>query len=112
YRLVQFTCGLPAEYIIRNGYTKAILRDALNGLLPDKVRTRTTKLGFATPLPLWMASSLKPYFLVEFKKLENPYLDGQNFNQAFEKYPHSNLHAWDFFRTFCFSRWYQMNFAA
>ncbi len=110
YRLVELGCTLPPQYIIRGGYTKSVLRDGLNGVLPDAVRKRTTKLGFATPLPVWMAKSLKPYFSSQFQKLDNPYIDMAKLGKEFDRYPASSLHAWDFFRVFCFSRWFHLAF--
>ena len=52
--LVNFVLSLPAEFKIRNGYTKAILRDAIKGIVPDDVRLRINKLGFPTPELDWM----------------------------------------------------------
>lgn len=54
YRLVESIFNMPAEYKIRNGYTKAVMRTALKGILPDKIRLRISKLGFATPEDVWM----------------------------------------------------------
>ncbi len=52
--LVEFIMSLPADYKVRNGYTKAVLRDALKGLVPDDVRLRLNKLGFPTPEIEWL----------------------------------------------------------
>jgi asparagine synthase (glutamine-hydrolysing) len=49
YRLVESALGWPAEALIRDGWTKAPLRDATRGLVPETVRLRRDKLGFATP---------------------------------------------------------------
>jgi len=46
WRLVTFAFAIPSEHKIGGGYTKRILRDAMKGILPEKVRTRTQKLGF------------------------------------------------------------------
>lgn len=54
YRLVEFVLGLPEEYLLSEGTTKRILRAAMNGTLPDLVRNRTDKLGFATPEEIWV----------------------------------------------------------
>jgi len=34
--------------------TKHILREAMRGILPDRVRLRTSKLGFRTPIVEWL----------------------------------------------------------
>lgn len=54
YRLVEFSLSLPAEYKIKNGITKKVLRDAMRDQLPEKIRNRQDKLGFATPEEEWM----------------------------------------------------------
>jgi asparagine synthase (glutamine-hydrolysing) len=49
YRLVGFALSLPIESKLREGYTKYVLREAMKGLLPEKVRLRKSKRGFSTP---------------------------------------------------------------
>jgi asparagine synthase (glutamine-hydrolysing) len=46
---------LPDNYRIRDGWTKWILRTAGSSSLPEQVRWRTDKLGFATPQASWLA---------------------------------------------------------
>jgi asparagine synthase (glutamine-hydrolysing) len=60
YRLVEFLSSLPSHMKIRDGYSKRVLRDAIIGLVPEKIRTRISKLGFATPESAWQAGVLKP----------------------------------------------------
>jgi asparagine synthase (glutamine-hydrolysing) len=54
YRLVERAQALPASDLIRDGWTKAILREAMAGVVPDPVRWRRDKLGFATPERRWL----------------------------------------------------------
>jgi asparagine synthase (glutamine-hydrolysing) len=54
YRLVEAAQALPAGELIRDGWTKAPLREAMAGLVPDAVRWRRDKLGFATPEARWL----------------------------------------------------------
>ncbi|HLA76355.1 MAG TPA: asparagine synthase (glutamine-hydrolyzing) [Vicinamibacteria bacterium] len=54
YRLVERALALPASDLIRDGWTKALLRDAMTGVLPESVRLRRDKLGFATPETRWL----------------------------------------------------------
>ena len=53
WRLVVFGMALPASSKLDATYTKRILRDALTGILPDAIRTRTSKFGFESPLVAW-----------------------------------------------------------
>ena len=49
YRLVEFVLGLPEDYKIADGTTKRVLREAMLGWLPERVRERVDKMGFVTP---------------------------------------------------------------
>jgi asparagine synthase (glutamine-hydrolysing) len=53
HNLVEKTLSLESDSYIRNGYTKAIMRNALKGILPEKIRLRTDKIGFSTPEAEW-----------------------------------------------------------
>ncbi len=54
FRLVEFILGLPDDYRINAGITKRVLRDAMRGVLPERVRMRMDKLGFVTPEESWL----------------------------------------------------------
>jgi asparagine synthase (glutamine-hydrolysing) len=54
YRLVEFVLGLPDDHKIAAGMTKRVLREGLRGTLPEPVRNRVDKLGFATPEEAWL----------------------------------------------------------
>lgn len=53
HNLVEKTLSIPTGNYIRNGYTKAIMRDAMKGILPEKIRMRKDKVGFSTPEADW-----------------------------------------------------------
>jgi hypothetical protein len=53
WRLVCFLFSLPSSTKIGSGFTKRILRDALKGILPESIRTRTRKLGFPNLAEAW-----------------------------------------------------------
>ena len=63
YRLVEFLFSLPHNAKISNGQNKYILRYALKGNLPEKIRLRTDKKGFATPAKIWFGKELKSMVL-------------------------------------------------
>lgn len=54
YRLVEFCLGLPEHYKMADGWTKRVLRESMSDRLPDLIRTRRDKLGFATAEEVWM----------------------------------------------------------
>jgi asparagine synthase (glutamine-hydrolysing) len=59
YKLVEFTVNCSPSLKLRDGWSKWILREALEGTLPDTVRLRKTKLGFDTPQATWMRQGLQ-----------------------------------------------------
>jgi len=58
WRLVTFTMALPDAARISGGFTKRILRDATVDLLPESVRMRRDKKGFASPMVDWLGRGL------------------------------------------------------
>jgi len=61
HRLVEFLFSLPSDYKIKNGFTKAILRGSLKGIMPDEILMRKDKIGFFTPEYDWFRRSLKDW---------------------------------------------------
>ena len=49
HELVEYVLSLPSQEILERGITKKVLRDALKGILPEDIRNRISKIGFATP---------------------------------------------------------------
>jgi asparagine synthase (glutamine-hydrolysing) len=54
YQLAEFAINCPPDLKMRDGWSKWVLRQAVAGTLPEKVRLRKTKLGFDTPQAAWM----------------------------------------------------------
>ena len=61
YRLAQSIYSMPVHYKIRKGMTKSVMRDALEGILPDKIRNRVSKLGFVTPEEKWINENFEQF---------------------------------------------------
>jgi asparagine synthase (glutamine-hydrolysing) len=59
YRIIEFAFSLPAAAKVRNGFTKAIVRDAMKGVIPEEVRTLKRKIGFNSPFTEWLKGPLK-----------------------------------------------------
>jgi asparagine synthase (glutamine-hydrolysing) len=72
YRLVEKTLATRAEMIIRNGWTKHILREAMQGRMPEKIRIRRDKMGFGTPQDEWFRTN-------EWQKIINGILNSESF---------------------------------
>jgi len=61
WRLVCFLFSLPSSAKIGSGFTKWILRDALRGILPESIRTRTRKLGFPNLAEAWTSTRAQDF---------------------------------------------------
>jgi asparagine synthase (glutamine-hydrolysing) len=55
HRLVEYSMQIPSRWKIRNGQTKAILKEAVAGIIPDDIIHRR-KQGFAAPMNEWLRS--------------------------------------------------------
>jgi asparagine synthase (glutamine-hydrolysing) len=62
HRLVEFALGLPDDYKLFGGVTKRVLREAMTGILPERIRTRVDKIGFATSEARWLSGQRAPWF--------------------------------------------------
>lgn len=54
--LVKHILTLPPEAMIRGGWSRSILREAMRGVLPERIRRRRWKVGFTTPEIRWIAN--------------------------------------------------------
>ena len=59
HRVVELTIALGERHKVIGGDTKRILRRAMTGILPKKVRKRRDKIGFEAPEEAWFRGPLK-----------------------------------------------------
>jgi len=89
YRLVEFIFSLPANYKIRQGETKWVMRKALKGLLPEKIRNRQDKIGFATPEQDWLQKDMKKELITCFSSesfAKRGYWDSSKVLELYQKF--------------------------
>ena len=60
HRLVEYVDALPDGMKLRGGETKRALREAIRGLVPERVRLRKDKVGFGLPMAAWLRGSCLP----------------------------------------------------
>jgi asparagine synthase (glutamine-hydrolysing) len=60
WRAVETAISLPSRCKFRNGWTKWILRRAMNDLLPAEIAWRRWKIGFEAPAATWMHAHARP----------------------------------------------------
>lgn len=56
FRVVEAGISMPPDYKLRDGWTKYVLRRAMDDLLPPSVTWRRDKIGFEAPDATWLGS--------------------------------------------------------
>lgn len=62
YRVVELALALTDEEKVGGGISKAALRGAMRGIVPDQILDRRDKMGFLTAEPAWMKRDLATRF--------------------------------------------------
>jgi asparagine synthase (glutamine-hydrolysing) len=78
WRVVCYGFSAPDESKIARGYTKLLLRGAMQGVLPEPVRLRRDKLGYNTPVAHWLDHGLGDWLWGEVNDPE--FLRGELWN--------------------------------
>lgn len=72
HNLVEFVFKLPERLLVRDGWTKWILREAFRGVVPEEITNRVDKLGYMPPQQKWLAGQSWPdVMLDQLAKLRN-----------------------------------------
>lgn len=74
--LVDFCMRLPTEYLLHKGWTKYILRKAVENLLPPEVVWRRRKMGFPFDTIRWMREEMPAHRAMLSAAGENPWFSG------------------------------------
>ncbi len=86
-RLVEYIFTLPPPSIIAGGWNKRVMREALTGILPEKVRRRRWKVGFTTPEMAWLCARKDIVREIFNSRSFNsrPYFNAAAIREAFER---------------------------
>ncbi len=97
YRLVEFAFNLPDDLKLKDGYTKYILRQATQDILPERIVSNRVKQRFATPYGQWFRGPWRP--MIEDLFFEScavePYLNLPIFREKLRSYLAGNNTALD-----------------
>lgn len=90
YRLVEKTLASAANMKIKSGMTKHILREAMRGTLPEKIRIRKDKIGFMTPEDEWFRDEKFRIYIFELLNSESfrsrKIIDAEKAKQLYKKH--------------------------
>jgi asparagine synthase (glutamine-hydrolysing) len=93
-QIAEFARSLPEEYLVSPEATgKAVLREAMRGLLPNETLNRKDKQGFPVPISEWLLE-MEPWarrWLREADQL--PFLDQSTMNQVSQRFFGGGKHA-------------------
>ncbi len=87
YRLVEFLFRIPIQYKFGNGFTKLLLRKAMEDRLPEGIVNRTFKVGINSPAEHWFNGQLKSWILdhtagTEIRKTMDSELQSGNISKS------------------------------
>ena len=68
YKLVEFIFSLPSNFKIHDGWTKWLLRKAMDKKLPGEIVWRKDKTGYEPPQQQWMENKTLQDYIYESKK--------------------------------------------
>ena len=104
YRIVDFAFTLPLSYLIRDGWLKWILRQAVKDILPEEVVWRSVKMGFPFPYTEWL-TTVRERFFATIGELDCPYIDLPRLKASYSQLSHqSPLYLW---RLMSLSLWWK-----
>ena len=73
HNLVEFVFKLPDRFLVRDGWTKWIAREAFRDFVPPEISNRVDKLGYMPPQDRWLQGRVWKGVMVEqLSKLTNP----------------------------------------
>lgn len=84
YRIVEFAFKCPPAFHMRHGMRKALLREAIKGLVPEAIRMRKDKLGFVTPEEDWRQSYLASLKAAALGSVNDAVFDRSSIERAIE----------------------------
>ena len=70
HNLVEFVFQVPERLLVRDGWTKWIIREAFRGIVPKEISDRVDKLGYMPPQQKWLAGLTWQDLMVD--QLQNP----------------------------------------
>jgi asparagine synthase (glutamine-hydrolysing) len=89
HELVEFIFSLPANFKIRNGWTKWLLRETMRDKLPNEIVWRRDKTGFEPPQEQWIKNDKISELITDAKKIlvEEKILKPEVINKKIEARP-------------------------
>ncbi|WP_345985235.1 asparagine synthase-related protein [Sulfurimonas sp. HSL-1656] len=113
-KLVEFMLSLPPEFKFGRGRTKNLLRLAMKGILPDKIRTRQDKAEFSSVLQQQIDAIDLPPLLDDPLIVRTGWIDKEKIDVLYGKYSNRRISPAEtvtFWRYINVEYWYRRTFA-
>jgi asparagine synthase (glutamine-hydrolysing) len=109
HRLVELLFSMPDDFKINKGWTKFVLREAMEGILPKEIQWRTDKKGFVTPGEvLWLRGCLSHLLELDYSSLS--FLDQRKTQALIADFKKgNNKYAKLVWRVACLNYWLKYN---
>lgn len=110
YRLVELLARVSPSAKFEGGWTKAVFREAIKGLVPEEIRLRRDKKGFSVPGDRWMRETViadvKRTFEGPMRSEALGLVDGRRLRTAYARFceGRGHLNGRQFFRAFAFEK--------
>ncbi len=95
--IVELAATIPADIKFKNGRMKHILREVVKPYLPEVIFQRQDKMGFPTPLSVWIAGEARDFVLDVFsskRALERDLVNNREVLQSLDKEPRYGRKIW------------------
>ena len=116
YRVMELAMHLPEDFIMRQGMTKAILRESVKNIVPFEILKRRDKIGFATPESEWLRKTtfhelLKDWF-VDNRPLCSDFIDLENVKKSIREHlDNKRDHERELFKLIFLETWFKIFFS-
>jgi asparagine synthase (glutamine-hydrolysing) len=113
--LAEYVFFLPYNYKIKDGWSKALLRNSMKNVIPEQIYKRTDKMGFSTPQQKWLKllSSEMKQKIIELSSSTDDYINKDLLLKDWDNIfgPKGNVRSQDFvWRCYNFLIWKDIYF--
>ena len=115
HNLVEFCLNLPNHLLVRAGWQKYLLRQSLPSCVPQGIKWRRDKVGYAAPLDAWLRGPLKEWALERL--MDSPNLSVSEAYDSSQVYSDFELHqsshdsnlSWSLWKWISLSEWFDLH---
>jgi asparagine synthase (glutamine-hydrolysing) len=108
--LIELMFSIAGPLKIRNGQSKWLLREAIKGIVPENVRTRKDKKGFAAPTNLWLKELKSDFKDLILNPEMSQYFDIKTLSRDFDMLfsPTSEIENYRVYKLMAFAVWHNV----